>query len=74
MDFDVEMKVIHCNNPEENPLPHWLRGEKTAETAGVESAAPAVPAPVFPSFCRPLGDYKASGCCRDCLDCRRFQA
>lgn len=74
MDFDVEMKVIHCSNPEENPLPHWLRGEETAEAAGVKPAATAVSAPVFPSFCRPLGDYKASGSSRDCLDCRSFRA
>ena len=49
MDLDVEMKIVHCNNPEENPIPQWLRKKEEAEHG--EKAAPGVN---FPTFCRPL--------------------
>lgn len=53
MEIDVEMKVVHCSNPEENPLPAWLR--KKEETPAPEPEP--TPAPVvFPSFVRPINN------------------
>ena len=31
MEIDVEMKIIHCSIPEENPIPQWLRKKEKAE-------------------------------------------
>ena len=53
MDMDVEMKIIHCNNPEENPIPKWLR-KKDAPEKGKEQGEKAAPCVNFPSFCRPV--------------------
>ena len=33
----MEMKVYHCNNPEENPIPAWLReSPKKSEPAEMD--------------------------------------
>ena len=49
MEFDVEMKIVHCSNPEENPIPQWLREKKDA---GEKKSAPVT----YPSFVRPIRD------------------
>jgi hypothetical protein len=28
---NVQMKVYHCNNPQENPLPAWMTGKAKEE-------------------------------------------
>lgn len=53
MDLDVEMKIVHCNNPEENPIPKWLR-KKEASAKEEEHRDKAAPCVRFPAFCRPL--------------------
>lgn len=52
MDIDIEMNIVHCNNPEENPIPKWL--QKKDEPSREARQAEAAPAVKFPSFCRPV--------------------
>lgn len=52
VDIDMEMNIIHCNNPEENPIPEWLRKKK--EPDGNEVNRETFSGPVYPSFCRPI--------------------
>lgn len=66
VDIDMEMNIIHCNNPEENPIPEWLRkkAEHGCEGEGMKEAKKeedmtTFSAPVFPSFCRPLKREKS---------------
>ena len=49
VEFDVEMKVVHCSNPEENPIPAWLRKKE-------EAPAPVSQPVTYPSFVRPIND------------------
>ena len=49
MEFDVEMKVVHCSTPEENPIPAWLRKKE-------EAPAPVSQPVTYPSFVRPIND------------------
>ena len=49
MEFDVEMKIVHCSNPEENPSPQWLRKKEDAQSPVSEPV-------VYPSFVRPIYD------------------
>ncbi len=60
------MKVYHCMNPEENPLPLWMRIPKAGQPAEKKDPSPAVdiveqfkqdPDSFFPDFIktRPRG-------------------
>lgn len=55
MEYEPEMHIVHCNDPEENPI-HTLRRDTCCtaeEPAPIEETA--VPdASFFPFFCRPL--------------------
>lgn len=54
MDIDMEMKIVHCNNPEENPIPKWLQKKVATKAEEPHKGEKEVKAVNFPSFCRPL--------------------
>ena len=57
------MNIIHCNNPQENPLPAWMGNPKMASTLILKQsggrmvpqgmALPQEQASFFPSFYQP---------------------